>query len=106
MSGGGVFGTDVFTTTCDVHVTVFFKASTAVQLIVVVPTANNEPDVGVQLELRGAVPPLAVGASVTATGLPSSDVAIGTGQMIDGVEVDGVVVEISREAGPRVRAAL
>jgi len=46
-----------------------------VQLSVVVPTGNNEPDDGVQLTFSGFTPPDTVGAKVSGIGLPSAEYA-------------------------------
>jgi len=51
------------------------SASVTVQLSVVVPTGNNEPDDGVQLTFSGFTPPDTVGAKVSGIGLPSAEYA-------------------------------
>src|ERR1043166_4474561 len=56
------------TVTPKVFVTLAPDASVAVQLTVVVPTGNAEPDAGEQLTVTGATPPLAVTAYVTNAG--------------------------------------
>ncbi len=45
------------------------SASVTVQLSVVVPTGNREPDGGVQLTFSGFAPPDTVGAKVSGIGL-------------------------------------
>jgi hypothetical protein len=71
-----------FTVTLELHEAVVCLASTAVQDSAVVPTGNSDPEAGAQPDDTGAVPPDAVGENVTATGLPSDDVADGAGHMI------------------------
>jgi hypothetical protein len=56
------------TTTGNVHAAAVFRASTAWQATVVMPTWNTEPENGEQVTVTGAWPPLVVGAgNVTAT---------------------------------------
>ncbi len=47
--GGAGAGGGVLTVTCEVHVAVCFAASRALQVNAVLPTANVDPDAGVQL---------------------------------------------------------
>jgi hypothetical protein len=78
IEGGGIV-----TTTVDLQEALRFCASTAEHASGVVPTANNEPDVGEQLEVTGDVPPTTVGANFTLTALPS-ETADGAGHVIVG----------------------
>jgi hypothetical protein len=55
-----------------------------VQLSVVVPTGNDEPDGRVQLTFSGFTPPDTVGAKVSGIGLPSVEYAVCCGQVIVG----------------------
>ena len=80
----GVGAAEASTVTADPQDAVSLLASTAVQVMLVVPTGNIDPDAGEQLAETGAVPPETVGAKVTATGTPVADVAVGAGQRIVG----------------------
>ena len=53
------------------------SASVTVQLIVVVPIGNDEPDGGVQLTFSGSTPPDTVGAKVSGVGLLPVESAVG-----------------------------
>jgi hypothetical protein len=78
IAGGGA----AVTVTLELHEAFACLASNAVQDRAVVPTGNSDPEAGAQLDDTGAVPPDAVGENVTATGLPSDDVADGAGHMM------------------------
>jgi hypothetical protein len=72
------------TTTEPVQESTRFSASTTLHVRLVVATGNREPDAGKQLAPMGEAPPESVGAKFTTTGFPSSDVAVGLGQVIVG----------------------
>jgi hypothetical protein len=80
--GGGLLVADEETTTVVEHVAVAPMLSLALHDTGVEPTGKRDPDVGEQLADTGATPPDTVTAKVTATGEPSVDVAVGTGQVI------------------------
>ena len=82
VSGGGGE-----TIAYELHDTATLCASTAEQLMLVVPTGNRDPDDGVQLDETGVVPPDTVGVKSSATGWPSADVPAGAGHMIVSVVV-------------------
>jgi len=84
VTGAGDDDAVLVTVTGVVHIADCLALSEAVQVTVVVPTANSEPDAGEQLLVIGAVPPLTVGASkVTFTGLPLCDTVDGiVGQLM------------------------
>jgi hypothetical protein len=72
------------TTTAELHEAVRSRESVTVQVNGVLPIGNIVPDAGEQLAVTGAAPPVTVGLKFTATGLPSDDEPVATGQMIDG----------------------
>jgi hypothetical protein len=77
--------------TDDVHTAVADAASVAVQVSGVVPTPKLEPELGEQLVVTGAVPPLVVGSEkLTPTGPPLLELPVGIGHMIDNGVGDGV----------------
>jgi len=59
--GGGAVPPLLVTVAVVVHEVEWSAASDAVQLTVVVPTGNCDPDTGVQVVVTGATPPVAVG---------------------------------------------
>jgi hypothetical protein len=90
-AGDGCGAAAEATITAERHDAVSLFASTALQLMSVVPTGNSEPEAGVQLDETGALPPDTLGEKVTATGAPSGEVAEGTGHRIVGA-VGGLYV--------------
>jgi hypothetical protein len=64
------------TVTAKLHELFCVRASLAVHVTVVEPTANAEPLDGVHVVVTGAVPPLTVGENVMATGSPVADTAV------------------------------
>jgi hypothetical protein len=87
------------TTTTELHEAVRNKASTALHVSDVEPTGKSAPDAGEQVVVTGARPPTTTGAKLTITGLPFSDEAVGTVQLIDGalVGVTGVCPDTSAD---------
>jgi hypothetical protein len=71
-----------------------------VQVKGVVPTWKSDPDGGVHVVDTGVTPPTTVGVSVTAIGLPSSDVSTGDGHVIVGPVDVGTRPDTSGEGGP------
>jgi hypothetical protein len=65
-----------------------------------VPTGKTDPDGGEHVVDTGITPPVTVGVTVTAIGLPSSDVITGDGQAIAGPVDVGTRPETSDERGP------
>ncbi len=86
IESGGIVGACAGgnTIAADVHEARRLLPSTALQLNVVTPTGNSEPDEGTQIDETGAVPPETVGANVRTTRLPRGEVADGAGQMMAG----------------------
>src|SRR5262245_60667488 len=89
MTGGVVS----LTVTWNVAVAVFPAASLAVQLTVVVPSGNSEPDAGVQLTATGPST-LSVAVTVYPTCAPPGSVA--SAVMSAGTVITGGVVSASR----------
>jgi hypothetical protein len=104
VGGGG--GPETVTTA--LHEADRCKASTALHVSDVEPTAKSDPEAGEQAVVTGGKPPTAMGANVTITGLPSSDDALGTGQESDGgfVAVASVCPDTSADGGLSRPAAL
>jgi len=74
----------VVTVAVVVHDADWLAVSTAVQLTVVVPTGNCDPDTGVQVVVTGATPPVTVGLTyATLANLPLLATVVGiAGQLI------------------------
>src|SRR5215475_10390820 len=95
------------TETVNVHDAVLPDVSVAVQVTVVVPTGNIEPDAGVQLVVTPGQLSLAVGAAyVAVTAVVTGHVTAATavtlaGQLIDGGCVS-FTVTVNEQLGPAV----
>src|SRR5512146_1662646 len=88
MTGQVICGGDgsaaAVTVTVELHDPLVPSESVAVQLNAVVPTGNDDPEGGAQLVVMGLTPPLTVRPVYdTLTGLPSGDVAVSTGHVIE-----------------------
>jgi hypothetical protein len=59
---------------------------------------KSELDAGEHVVVMGVTPPVTVGVSVTASGLPSAEVNTGEGHAITKVWLDGTCPETSAEA--------